>query len=163
MGRAEARVTMTTSRLAAVCLAALAAACAGPSIHLEPRPVSQEEPLAFELHDWDWNRKSFELSLRVTNHGDRAAFVVSGFLNLNDGSRSMAPTSKPRTTEIGPGRTRKIYLRYPAVDEGVAGLTLEFGSGAISLDEEQGQAVACAPLRFQVGDGAPDAAAAPAK
>ncbi len=149
------------SSLLPVLLAALGlAACAGPAIRMEPRPTTQEEPLAFELRDWDWNGSSLEIELRVTNHGDRTVLLERGFLALNDGKRSMAPTTRPQTCRIAPHRTRNVYLRYPAVDEGVAGLTLEFGKGALTLDDKQGEELALQPLRLMVGENRP---AAPGK
>ena len=147
-------------RLVCGCVPFTLAACAGPAVRLEPRATSLEEPLAFELRDWDWNRGSFEVELRVTNHGDRTVVVERGFLSLNDGRRSMSPTSRPQTCKIAPHRTRTIDLRYPAVDRNVTAFTLEFGNGAVSFDEKQGEAMALAPLRFQVGDAT---AAAPSR
>src|SRR5690606_33254208 len=103
-------VASSVSTVALLCLAA----CAGPAIQLEPAPTSADQPLAFEVRDWDWNRSSFELTLRVTNHGDRVVMLERGFLALNDGDRSMAPTSRPQTCKIAPRGSRTVYLKYPA-------------------------------------------------
>ena len=146
---------MTRLRCAPWLAALTLTACAGPAIHIEPRATSQEEPLAFDLRDWDWNGSSLEIELRVTNHGERTVVLERGFLALNDGQRSMAPTTRPQTCRIAPHGTRNVYLRYPKVDEGVSCLTIEFGKGALTLDGKQGESLALRPVRLLVGEGKP--------